>query len=253
MRKIIFLCMAFALLSSTVVKAQTQANIFASELKASAVTTANEVTFSYTLNADATAVTITVSNGDEFVLTGADLTKGKHSVTKTLKPGAGDYSWSVKAVGAPNTAVTPVATTSATFVAPRGLAMDKNFDSPFFGHIYVADNKGSATNGGIYAFDATLSDFSGQGATAYASDWAASTASPLRVTVAQDGRVYISDWSDYATSGVYIWDPANPTAPKVPIFGGTMTSGGVKKEGDVTIHGSISSCYVEGTGANTKL
>jgi len=77
--------LAFLSLDWTNASAQTQANIFASELKVSDITAENDVSFSYTLNADATSVIIEVSNGETFEITNAgDLTKGSHVVTKRL-------------------------------------------------------------------------------------------------------------------------------------------------------------------------
>lgn len=43
-----------------------------------------------------------------------------------------------------------------------------------------------------------------------------------------------------------------PLTDSVSVFGGTIT-GGNAKEGEVFIHGSVSHCYITGTGADTKL
>ena len=261
------------IIEEAVTPAEPQANIYASELKASKVSTDGEIEFSYTLNADAVSVTIEVSNGEVFeITTPADLTKGAHTVTKTLtiESAVGDYAWTVTVVGEPNTADAPVKVSDDAehlgFRALRGLAVDNSFESPFFGRVYATEgNETTAgegirtTNDGVYIYNAALEDVTGQGNAAYSggivwglSGAANSGASPFRVATAEDGTVYITDWSD-THSGIWTMDPANPTADLQPVFGGARDSRGVLIENGVEIVGSISHCYIEGTGADTKL
>jgi len=75
----------------------------------------------------------------------------------------------------------------------------------------------------------------------------------MRLAVAEDGKVYICDWSD-AHSGVWIMDPASPTSPFIPVFDGlTRDSKGLASYNGVNVHGSISHCWVLGTGEDTRL
>jgi len=199
----------------------------------SEVSATNEVEFSYTLNSDASSVTITVSNGDEFVITDAAyLTRGSHTVTKELTvliPGG--YTWSVTAVGIAdrtNIGTAPAQFTDndaneLKFFSPRGgVVMDKNMESPFFGRMYITESLagtagGRTTQDGIYILDAALQDVTGQGNISFTGgvNWVRNAASadmsPYRISVAADGSVFIpSYWgADY---NVWIMDPANPAA-----------------------------------------
>lgn len=251
-----------------------QANIYASELKAEKVD-ATHYAFTYTLNADATTAEIWIAEGALDVthdLTAAeDLTKGSHRVVVDLSMlNKGTYSWGISVTGAANTATEPVKVSNDAehlgFHALRGLTVDNSFESLFFGRIYATEgNETTAaatirtTNDGVYIYNAALEDVTGQGNVAYTSGvtWGLSGtsnsgASPFRLAVAPDGKVFITDWSDTHT-GIWTLDPANPSADLRPVFGGTRGSRGLVSENNVDIHGSISHCYIEGTGAETKL
>ena len=239
MKRFLFLFL-LALLSCVTVRAQVQANIFASELKASAVSATNDVEFSYTLNADASSVTITVASGEVFEITeAADLTKGAHKVTKRLKKetAVGEYSWSVTAVGvAENTNTGENAVkfsddaNELRFFQPRGLGVDVNMDSPYFGRIYVANAREGAASGrptedGIYILNAALQDVTGQGDASYkgGQDWTlngtANDFTPFRISVTKEGKVLIPHYWPADDHNIFIMDPADPTADFVPAFG----------------------------------
>jgi len=215
------------------------ANIFASELSASELSAQNEIEFSYTLNADASSVTITVSNGDEFLITNAaNLTKGSHTVTKTLTQLTdGSHAWSVTAVGIAdktNVRTSPAKFTNdddneMKFFTPRGgLAIDTNMDSPFFGRIYITESLGGTVDGrttqdGIYILNAALQDVTNQGDAAHTGgvNWVLNAGnadfSPFRISVAADGRVFVPQYWG-ADHNIWIMDPANPTANFTPAF-----------------------------------
>jgi hypothetical protein len=264
MKRTFLLVLIIALCSSLTGRAQ-QANIYASGLKAEQ--DGSSCLFSYTLNTDATSGSINIISGETTVgkpITDPDLlTKGTHSVTLDLGDlASGQYAWSMTVTAAANTGTEPVKFTgdqaTLSFIYPRGLAIDNNTESPYFGRIYVADSdttkKPNPEQKGLYVFNSDLSDAVGQGSTPLYKDvWTMSPASPMRLTVAPDSKVYITDWSDNASSGVYIMDPANPSAAPVPVFGGEVGAGGVATYEGTTIHGSISHCWVEGTGDGTKL
>ncbi|GHV10556.1 hypothetical protein FACS1894162_5030 [Bacteroidia bacterium] len=264
MKKIILLA-AVCLLASTASYAQT-ANIYASGLTAAAPG-ATSVDVSYFLNTNATAVAVNFLDNNGVVkatvpvTNAALLTQGAHTATipyGTNVP-SGTWKWSVTATAAVNAGTDPVQLTSGslTFTAPRGLAIDNNFESPFFGRIYATGAGTGKPQQGVWIFGSDLSDITTQDSVPYSgTPWAAANtgSSPFRITVAQDGKLYISDWSDGATSGVWVFDPATPAVDAVSVFGGTFTTGGIftAANGD-EIHGSVSACYVEGTGADTKL
>jgi N-acetylmuramoyl-L-alanine amidase/sugar lactone lactonase YvrE len=253
------------------------ANIYASELAYK-----GNNTFKFTLNEDAESVTLRLYNTGWTVLETRELgalTKGVHELTNVFSTLTnGNWTWDVTAV-AP--AVTePIRITNGTepqlvFYSPRGIAIDKSFDSPFFGRIYITESLGGTstelplpsggsartTKDGVYILNATLQDITAQGANPYdgginwkygATPGASADGSPMRLTVAPDGKVYVNDLSN-SHSGIWIMDPANPNN-FTQLFDGTRdVNTGLVSYNSVPLHGSISHCYVTGLGAETTL
>lgn len=251
-----------AFFSVTIALQAQELNIYASGLGADAVdNTALEVKISYTLNAPASSLAIileaeTNTTKEILITEPTALTKGVHKnvIVNLATVPTGNYTWKIKASGAVTSGEpAEVGSTTDVFTTPRGLAINNNPESPHFGHIYVTDSKNKEITGGIYVFDAAFSDITSQGTVAWSQFDSNSPASPLRITIAPDDKIYITDWSDNATSGVHVWNPATPATNAVSVFGGTVGANGLAKEGDVSIHGSVSHCYVAGTGADTKL
>lgn len=235
-------------------------NIFAFGL-ASEKADAAKYNVTFKLNADAGKVIVKVYDGDAEVKSfdlGAK-EKGVNTAEIDLADidGAG-LNWAVLAISSdPNAGESAVKFTGEDailkFNEPRGIAVDNNMESPYFGRIYVSESAGSAKADGIYVMDACLEDVTGQGNTPYAGgvDWSNSS-SPMRVFVAQDSKVYITDWSD-GHSGVWFMDPADPTEFKSVFAAGTRTADGLLQIDGADVHGSIASCFVEGCGENTVL
>ena len=242
-------------------------NIYASELSATS-TDEGQYDLAFTLNADATSVQVKIMDGDEVVKTidAGALTKGKNVVQADLtgidKQG---MTWSVLAVANAAEDATPRPLTNLdvqeqlNFTTLRGVAVDNSTESPYFGRIYLTESKGGTTNGrttqnGLYVLDATFADITGQGNNAYKGNvaWAASS-SPNDVKVAEDGTLYLADWSD-AHSGIWKANPADLNGSFTPIFGGTRNSStGLITQDGVNIAGSVASCWVEGSGENTVI
>ena len=241
-------------------------NIYASELSATS-TDEGKYDLAFTLNADATSVQVKIMDGGNVVKTidAGALTKGKNVVQVDLtgidKQG---MTWSVLAVANPADDATPRSLTNLdvqeqlNFTTLRGVAVDNSTESPYFGRIYLTESKGGTTNGrttqnGLYVLDATFADITGQGNNSYKGNvkWASSS-SPNDVKVAEDGTLYLADWSD-AHSGVWKADPADLNGTFTPIFGGTRNGDGLLSQGGVNIAGSVASCWIEGTGENTVL
>lgn len=239
----------------------TDLNIYASGLK---VTTSGGTTagIQYTLNAPATSLNLKILDGSTLVTTIAipagdanvNFTKGTHNVNIDITDLAeGSYNWALVASAAANDAVTkvdPEFTHTYTFF--RGLDVDKDPESPSFGNIYVADAIGAVANGLVGFYPASMDsrtsfsiDFSG---------WSPKNMAPLRVTVGEDHLLYITDWSDVYPN-VFVVNPEVPAADAQKVFGGTKSGTNgiyVDDEGN-QIHGSISHCYVAGTGENRVL
>ncbi len=222
-------------------------NIYAHGLKS---TFANGLlAVEYVLNAPATAVKLIATQGEtetEFTLNGLDYGKNEASVDVSALP-EGDYTWAIRAEAelvAVDDAVLANNVATNVFANPRGLAIDNNPENATFGNVYVGNGGATAEVSGIYMYDALLAG----GETLYGSPlYTASKASPMRIFVAEDGLLYVTDWSD-DTPNIHIVDPANPTQETL-VFGGTTAAKGIyTNEAGEQIHGSMSSCYVEGTG-----
>lgn len=156
--------------------------------------------------------------------------------------------------------------TLVQFEYPKGVDVNKDPKSPYFGRIYVNQARngtavsGRVTNNGAYALNADTSDALGQGDTPFTGNagWdTASTASPYRLVVGPEGKVYFFDWSD-AHGGVWVapgdlsgdWvallDPADISnyAAGPPI---------VSAASPPAIHGSVATGIVVGKGLNRAL
>jgi hypothetical protein len=147
------------------------------------------------------------------------------------------------------------------FYAPRGVAVNKNVGSLYFGRIYVCEmmggqtSAGSATrltNDGIYILYPDGSDPTGQGDTGLAGgvDWITATdnySSPYRVNIGPDDNAYISDWSD-AHSGLWRGNPDCSGS-----FEQILDNTGRAASGLCGNHGSIAVAWIEGTGASTAV
>jgi hypothetical protein len=139
---------------------------------------------------------------------------------------------------------------STRFNNPRGIAVNTDPASPYFGRVYVSNS--TVTNvpragDGIYALNADLTDAVGQGNTALTGGLDFSTggsASPYRLTIGTDNNLYVCDWSD-STGSLYV------TAPDVGAGSGRNVLGGpTGSPFPVTatrIHGSIAAAVVEGS------
>lgn len=241
-----------------------EANVFASGLKAVPANDGTSFLISYTLNAPATSVAINIYQGETLVKTieGTGLAKGENSQEINLAGLSGEYTWSVKATGeawgGSETATLVVdKTNTATlqgYMSPRGITIDQDTESEFYGRVYVTETRNSTRNVGIYIYDAAFNDVTGQGNTAYSGnvDWGGSSGC-TRIFLNKDGKIYLSDWSD-SHPGVWRADAFDLNAPFVPVFGGTPNSVGLRfNDNGVAISGSIPSCWVEGTGENTVL
>ncbi len=200
------------------------------------------LTVEYTLNADAKSASImlirtgdlpvssaprkanTVSEGtaEKIIMLGADdLTNGTHIVVIPLTGmHEGNYSWTVQVEGAARTAV-------ETFGAlrlnhPQGVSVVRDYNSPYYGYVLAtegrpttASNHFSGTNGGQgiyifkplldgavknkvtgqYAFKGGLSDDKTVGP-------GKNGASPRKLRIADDGRIFVSTQSN-ANNPIY--------------------------------------------------
>lgn len=237
-----------------------RANVYASALEP---VQANSVRF--TLNTDATAVVLNLIKDGNVVKT-VDLgpcARGINTVSFQADGIAdGEYDWSITAKADPITGEPVQFSENGDAMLEianiRSVDVDCNPASPWFGRVYATSieangKKGARMGTGVYVFDASMSDVTGQGNTPWAGGQAwKGNSSPCRLAVADDGQVYVCDWSD-GHSGIWVMDPANPGADFRPLFGGTRNGDGLSSEGDARIHGSIVDLCVVGSGDATRL
>lgn len=238
-----------------------KANVYASELRAAPSTGGYDLQF--TLN-DACDVVIEILDGENVVKTiqAGALAKGRRTVNIDLADlPEGELQWRVRASA--HSIDRPMKVSNDTWVqlqyySPRGVAVDNNIDSEFFGRVYASETvpgtvTNRATKDGIYILNAALEDVTNQGANSYAGGvtWGGAS-SPMRVSVGEDSKVYLTDWSD-ANPGVWVMNPANPTAAFTPVFSGLTVATGLASKNGVNVHGAISHCWATGKGDDTKL
>ncbi len=242
-----------------------KANIFASELSAEPVS--DGFRFRFTLNEAADSVTLMVNEESGALQKGihfGSMLKGvqeKELTMQELDLPNGSYRWSI-AVVAPGIdrpmKISNDSQPQLQFYSPRGVAVDNQVESTFFGRIYASETVGGAvtnrtTSDGIYILNSALEDVTLQGAASYPGGvvWAGA-GSPMRVSVGEDGLVYLTDWSD-TNPGVWRMNPERPTDPFTPVFSGLSVTTGLASYNGVNIHGAISHCWVTGKGAATTL
>ena len=233
-------------------------NAYTSNMSSAALDTDNKVILTYTLNAPASGLELQLLNDAKQVVATVPMnsaeyrTKGSHRVEMNLSGlglATGDYNWALKAKSLPLTNNEPLCAVDnlpEKLLASKGMDIDNDYNSPYFGQLYVAESSGDKVleNKAIYIYDATL-----ELVEKVTSDkWAAAVSAPCRVTVGPDHQLYICEWADVYPNNAYIMDPAN-TSVLNPIFGGTPAADGIYTAADgKDIHGSISHIWVEGTG-----
>lgn len=190
----------------------------------------NKLTVNYVLNAAASGVKVVLKKGDEVAKTvalGSDkCTEAGHSAEIDLSDLAGgDYTWAVEVTGAAKDAVQEFK--SIRFNHPQGVDTDRDFESPYFGRIYVTEGRSStnsvhysANNGGqgLYMFTPRFIGIQNWitgkyvytgGVTFNQKVGSKSGADFRKVRVAKDGRIFVTRQND---SGSYLLEVPDPTA-----------------------------------------
>lgn len=125
-----------------------------------------------------------------------------------------------------------------------GVAFIRDTESPAFGKIVVS-------NGNSQGFDIYSPILEHEGNLHSDMFNPNNSNSPGRIT-AYGGKIFVNDWSD-AKSGIYVFDPANPTIAPYQIFQGERQSGGEFIYDGTLIGGSVTGCDLYGTGGDRKL
>ena len=154
---------------------------------------------------------------------------------------------------------------TTAFNAPKGVAVNRNPASPFFGRIYVANATAATRGDGIFLFNPDLSDAVGQTNTARTAGLdfgTGTTASPYRLTVGPEDQLYICDWSN-PKGNLYVTDPNVLTggfalASLTNNAFGTNTDAGMDVTPKLPVgtnnnHGSVAAVAVQGKLADGSL
>ena len=161
----------------------------------------------FNLSASSNKVDIVLTSetgGEDVVYSLGSLDEGEHSYTIDKTTLAGDYKWSVSVANKVNNGSDILFSdntweASADALFNGGVAVDNDPTSDYFGNVYV-----SADTKGIYVYGA---DGSLENETPY---WAEHGGNLHRGAVS-NGKFYVADNST-AKSGIWMFDPANPTA-----------------------------------------
>jgi hypothetical protein len=261
---------AFGFTAMLALPASVLGNVYPTSLSQSgnSFSSGQSVTLGYLLNENATNVSVSILNASNTVVRtiapGAQ-TKGSQSVMWDGKDNSnnvlpsGNYSFRVSSSGDTKAAWTQISTDSTlnNFELPRGVAVNKNPTSPYYGRVYVSNPRTTATGAGramsdgVYMLNADLTDTGIPGGTGPATggvDWTldatSSGISPFRLEVGPDSSVYITDWADVHSG---LWQaPPDLSGNWTEVLENTNQDAG----GLNATHGSISDVYITGTGAN---
>ena len=190
----------------------------------------NKLTVNYVLNTAAAGVKVVLKKNGvvaKSIALGSDkCTEAGHSAEIDLSDlAAGDYTWAIEVTGATKDAVQEFK--SIRFNHPQGIDVDRNFESPYFGRIYVTEGRSSTNtvhystnNGGqgLYMFTPRFIGIQNWitgkyvytgGVTIDQTVGTKSGADFRKVRVAEDGRIFVTRQND---SGNYLLEVPDPAA-----------------------------------------
>ena len=234
-------------LALTAAAPSAQANVFASNVKINgglsnvSVAPGASVSISYILNEPASAgMTIQILSGATAVRTislaggGAGTLRGTNIVVWDGKndsnsnvPGK-TYSISIRAASsgyAVWTKITDDDNAGNYVYEARGIAVDRNTNSPYYGRVFVGnafDNSGQGTSAnygdylGIQKLNADGSYADEGGFSDGGISWVGNGYAPWRIRVSDDDYVYVEDWS--AAGDIYRFDGAISSASVLQVF-----------------------------------
>lgn len=198
-------------------------NPFAYALSSSLSEDGATLTVSYSLNAEATAVSVVVLDGEEVVKTVPceGLAAGEYTVEVPTEglPAGKDLTWKVEVQGTSVEAPTQHETLYSLY-HPSSVDIDNNPENPTFGLILaneamheVKDKSGYLSSGygaGIYAFTPSFepilngeeAGFNG-GITFVNTNSTGTCYAPRRIRISDDGRIFVTSLD---VNGTYLWE-----------------------------------------------
>lgn len=134
-------------------------------------------------------------------------------------------------------------------------AINNNPESDKFGYIYVFHRGGSTQatmavreTSGVFEYD---NNYSKLNSVRYSGD-VKTFGNPGRVSLDDNGYLYITDWSD-GNSGIFVANTADLSQPFTQFFQGTRNGNGVFTNNGAAVGSSTPGCHIFGHGADTKL
>ncbi len=236
-------------LTVTMFRRTNMLNAYAYDL--SAVQSNDMVAVEYSLNAPAISGAVNFYNPDgkcvhSVSLEKGQLTNGKHLLTVATAdlPAGVPLTWDV-AVESKRIGSVMYSDKKYKFYCPQGVAVDRNFNSPHFGRIYVTESMvvgsaayhtGTAGQGvgqGVYLFTPELEPLKNsagkygfKGGLSFPSKFSDGNYcySPRKVRIAADGRVFLSSQMIGAGSPMYEINPDRMNANFRKVFTGGVTN-----------------------------
>lgn len=254
--------------------APAQANVYATNIRirgsipstdtaATVYVPCDTVQISYLLNEAATAgVTVEILSGPSVVRTfnfagGPGTLKGNNSVEWDVKDELGNvvpngfYSVRITAAATGHGDWTRINNFQDIYaVAPSGVAVNRNTNSPSYGTILVGNSESGTGAGiipgetvGLQMFHADSSPVEGLSFCTGGWNWSSNGVSPWKIEVGEDDRVYVNDWADHGT--VLSFDrQLSPGSRRLVLRGDNRPNSGAAQ---------LSGPFVTGSGLNTLL
>ena len=241
-------------------------NPFAYALSSSLSEDGATLTVNYSLNAEATAVSVVVLDGEEVVKTVPceGLAAGEYTVEVPTEglPAGKDLTWKVEVQGTSVELPTQEETMYSLY-CPHGLAIDKDPESEYFGRILVADAMnivkdksgylGSGVGAGLHIFTPVFTTDSVvyTGSNDFTRIWDGNGYQPWRVKISEDGRIFVSALD---LNGVVVWEVSKDLQTWTPVIAGTQGEDGniYDAEGNF-VAGMNVSMDVKGSGEDLTL
>ena len=228
--------------------------------------TDNNATFKFYSNSAAESAQLIfydATSGEQvgtYDLTGVVEGNNEFVVPCTDLPGTDgqQMNWAVKLVGKPITEFTLINNPEDFTYTQVFCAVDNNPESDFFGRIYVGNRNGNNDpDNGMWIYNPDYTRVNSE-VIKTRSD-GLNFRSNYRMSIDSEGKVYVPDWGD-PTSGVFVFDPANPEAGFKEFFSnpdGTSLNrdgdGLITNAAGEAVGGSSPGVGIVGSGANTKL
>lgn len=222
-------------------------------------------TFTFNANSDAVSANLifyTTDNTEAGAIELANVAKGANTFTiaKGELPGevGATMTWAVELQGQSISNIGKLyedKSLIATGTSRLFNAINNNPESDKFGYIYVFHRGGSTQatmavreTSGVFEYD---NNYSKLNSVRYSGD-VKTFGNPGRVSLDDNGYLYITDWSD-GNSGIFVANTADLSQPFTQFFQGTRNGNGVFTNNGAAVGSSTPGCHIFGHGADTKL